>query len=398
MDTTSLFAAALQLSDPWSVSGVEFRDGADGRRELHITIGFRPGARFHCPEAGCGEASCPGHGVRAVPVPWARPGSGFTLLFKAMVVELAKSQPVADVAEQVGEHDTRLRRFIRHYVQEARLCEDHTGVEAIGIDETSCRGHNYITVVADLAERNVINVTPGKDADTVKQFALDFMARNGDPNRVRLVTCDMSLGFAKGIRQWLPNAAKVIDKFHVIKHANEAVDRVRKAEGRENGLSKRTKYLWLKNEANLTELQLQTKRSLQRQRLKTARACRMREPPRYLRHQRQPGRGRNRVQAPVFVDDEVTPGAHENPRPPAPLPPAGHPGLLRPPVHQRDPRRTQQHHPARQDPCPGLPQHGVLLHDDLPDLRQTRPTNRHHLTGSHPHQTAKGQSLIYYLK
>ena len=147
MDTTSLFTAALQLSDPWSVSGVEFRDGADGRRELHITIGFRPGARFHCPEAGCGEASCPGHGVRAVPVPWARPGSGFTLLFKAMVVELAKSQPVADVAEQVGEHDTRLRRFIRHYVQEARLCEDHTGVEAIGIDETSCRGHNYITVV-----------------------------------------------------------------------------------------------------------------------------------------------------------------------------------------------------------------------------------------------------------
>ena len=90
MDTTSLFTAALQLSDPWSVSGVEFRDGADGRRELHITIGFRPGARFHCPEAGCGEASCPGHGVRAVPVPWARPGSGFTLLFKAMVVELAK--------------------------------------------------------------------------------------------------------------------------------------------------------------------------------------------------------------------------------------------------------------------------------------------------------------------
>lgn len=50
-----------------------------------------------------------------------------TLLFEAMVVELTKTQPVADVAAQVGEHDTRLWRFIRHYVDEAGLYEDYTG-------------------------------------------------------------------------------------------------------------------------------------------------------------------------------------------------------------------------------------------------------------------------------
>ena len=94
---------------------------------------------------------------------------------------------------------------------------------------------------------------------------------------MRLVTCGMSLGSAKGIRERLPNAAKVIDGFHVVKHANEAVDKVGKAEGRENGLPKRTKHLWLRSEASLTELQLETKRGLQRRRLKTARACRMRE-------------------------------------------------------------------------------------------------------------------------
>ena len=87
-------------------------------------------------------------------------------------------------------------------------------METIGIDETSRRGHQYITVVADLTERNVICVVPGKDSTTMKRFADDFMAHNGDPNRVRLVTCDMSLGFAKGIRDHLPNAAKIIDKFH----------------------------------------------------------------------------------------------------------------------------------------------------------------------------------------
>ena len=70
-------------------------------------------------------------------MPWSRPGSGSALLFEAMVVELAKSQPVADVAVQVGEHDTRLWRLIRHYVDEAMPYGDYTGVEAISIDETS---------------------------------------------------------------------------------------------------------------------------------------------------------------------------------------------------------------------------------------------------------------------
>ena len=64
-------------------------------------------------------------------MPWSRPGSGSALLFEAMVVELAKSQPVADVAVQVGEHDTRLWRLIRHYVDEAMPYGDYTGVEAV---------------------------------------------------------------------------------------------------------------------------------------------------------------------------------------------------------------------------------------------------------------------------
>ena len=308
MDTSHLFTAALQLQSPWKVGSVDFRDVGDGRQELHIAIGFEAGSRFCCPEPGCGETvcpvhdtrertwrhpdffrykafihagvprvSCPVHGVRTVPVPWARPGSGFTLLFEAWEVEMARHLPAGTLAEQLDETDTRLWRFIAHYVDEARALLDYTGVEAIGIDETSRKGHNYITVVADLVEHDVINVPPGKDSATVERFARDFMDHNGVPEYVRLVTCDMSLGFQKGIREHLPNARRIIDKFHVVKHANEAVDKVRKTEGRSNPLLKRTKYLWLRNEESLTELQLETRRNLTRQRLKTGRACRMRE-------------------------------------------------------------------------------------------------------------------------
>ena len=53
---------------------------------------------------------------------------------------------------------------------------------------------------------------------------------------------------------------------------------------------------------------------------------------------------------------------------------------FRPPAHQRGPQGPEQHHPERQDPREGLQEHGLFQHDDLPDLRQTRPANRRHLT------------------
>lgn len=84
-------------------------------------------------------------------------------------------------------------------------------------------------------------------------------------------------GICQGIRGHLPNAAKTIDRFHVVKHANEAVDRVRKAEARESPSLKRTKYLWPGNESNLTDPQPEVRRDPAKRRSKTARACGMRE-------------------------------------------------------------------------------------------------------------------------
>ena len=130
------------------------------------------------------------------------------------------------------------------------------------MDETSKKGHNYITVVADLSQRKVIFVTDGKDSTTVRRFAADFEAHRGNTERVDLITCDMSLGFRKGIQESFENSRTIIDKFHVIKHANEAVDKVRKMEAKENVLLKNSKYLWLKNDANLTKKQREKKEPL----------------------------------------------------------------------------------------------------------------------------------------
>ena len=308
MDTVDIFAAALNLPEPWSISKVDFKPDSTGSMELHIELSFPRGSKFACPEceteitaydttprtwrhlnffqyktyihADLPRVKCGEHGVKTINVPWAREGSGFTLLFEGWVVELAKHLPVATIANMVDEYDTRLWRFIKHYVDEARSREDYSDVTAIGIDETSKKGHKYVTVVVDLNQRKVIYVTNGKDAATVDRFAEDFKAHKGDADSVKIVTCDMSLGFKKGIKEHFVNSSTIIDKFHVIKHANEAVDKVRREESHldpwHHYLLKRTKYLWLKNDENLTEKQHDKKESLSRKRLKTARAYAMR--------------------------------------------------------------------------------------------------------------------------
>jgi len=306
MNTTALFTKALGLADPWCVTSTDLKETDDGSKELHIYIEFKKGAHFACPVDGCAHEAtaydtiehtwrhlnffqyktyihtwqprlnCPKHKTHLIPVPWAREGSGFTLLFEAMCLEMAKTQPMAQVAKQVDEYDTRLWRFVKHYVTQARELEDYSDVQTIGMDETSKKGHHYITVMADLEKRKVIYVTEGKDHTTVERFVKDFHTHGGISENVSVITCDMSLGFRKGILENFPNAATIIDKFHVIKHANEAVDTVRKEEAKTNPLLKKTKYIWLKNEENLTQAQAEKKQALSKKRLKTGRAYQMR--------------------------------------------------------------------------------------------------------------------------
>ena len=119
--------------------------------------------------------------------------------------------------------------------------------------ETSKKGHNYITVFVNLDNSKVVFVTGGKDQTTVERFASDFVAHNGDCGKIGVVTCDMSLGFKAGITTHFTNAVTIIDKFHVIKHANEAIDKVRRAEVKENDLLKNTRYIWLHNDDTLSD-------------------------------------------------------------------------------------------------------------------------------------------------
>lgn len=281
MEPNALFAAALGLTEPWYVAGVDLE-----APQLTIRVDFQRGGRFACP--ACGGAGCPAHdseerrwrhlnffeyrtvivartprvrcercGVHPVTVPWARPGSGFTLAFEAFVLTLASTTPMAAIARLVGEHDTRLWRLVHHHVEEARAARNDAEVSAVGIDETSSRrGHNYISLFVDLEARRLLFGTPGRDADTVHRFADDLRAHGGSVERIGEVCCDMSPAFLKGIQAALPNAAVTFDRFHLVQLMNAAVDATRRAERATAPELKGQRYTFLRNPDDLTDEQL----------------------------------------------------------------------------------------------------------------------------------------------
>lgn len=298
-----LFAMAIGLQSPWFVSNLDFslKD-----KRLNIEIDFERGSNFFCPVcnkpakahdtkqqtwrhmdffqhqaylvARVPRVNCThGCGVKQVGVPWARSGSGFTLLFEALILTYCREIPVRKVAELIGEHDTRLWRVIHHYVDQEMAKQDYSKVTKIGMDETACRrGHSYVSFFFDMTEKKILFGTSGKDKATVKAFCDDFESHGGSPIAVTQACSDMSTAFISGTREHFPNADITFDKFHIVKIVNEAVDAVRREEAPETDALKKTRYIWLKNMSALTDKQLNTITEISKLNLKTSRAYQMR--------------------------------------------------------------------------------------------------------------------------
>lgn len=272
-----LFESALGISAPWAVKSVDFDAQA---KRLTVLIDFVPGTHFGVPgHAGfhpvhdtvakdyrhlnffqhechlrvrTPRVKLPDGSVRLVEPEFAGRLSGFTLLFEALILMLAQQMPFAAVARIVGESPYRVLQVCKRYVELALAQADFSGVKALAIDETSrARGHDYITLAANAIERTVLFVTEGRDAETIKALATDLQAHGCDPEQIESVSIDMSPAFIKGVTAQLPNARITFDKFHVIWHANTAVDKTRRIEQRSDPSLKGMRWTLLKDAFSL---------------------------------------------------------------------------------------------------------------------------------------------------
>jgi transposase len=294
-----LFIMALGLVPPWAVDEVRFT-AEEKRLDLHVN--FPRGSQFPCPVCGqdcpvydaqekvwrhldffqqaaylrapVPRVQCPEHGVHWVSVPLGREGSGFTLLFEALVMAMVREMPVLTVSRLVRETDQRLWRVLDHYVAKARAAVDLPEVRAIGIDETcSRRGHDYISLFVDLEAKRLLFATPGKDAKTIKKFVENLQAHGGSAEAITEVSMELSPAFQKGAAEHLSNAQVTFDRFHLMKLVNEAVDAVRKGETLSQPNLKKSRWLWLKNPGKLSAKQsARLQELLKNQNIKTAQA------------------------------------------------------------------------------------------------------------------------------
>jgi len=284
MNSKEIFSLALGLQHPWYIKEVRFEESQeDTSKILRIDIGFEKGHKFADPQGT--DARCPVHDtierrwrhlnffehtcylhckvprvrradgkVKQVEVPWARKGSGFTMLFEAYSMLLIESEmPVNRVGKTTGEYPSRIWNIFDYWIQRAYQNADHSQVEQLGIDETSTRkGHTYLTLAVDMESRRVLHATPGKGADTITTIREYLQAKGSEPDQIQAVCMDLSPAFISGVQTEFAAAAITFDRFHVKALLNKAMDQLRKNERRQHEALKGHKYTLLKAEGSLT--------------------------------------------------------------------------------------------------------------------------------------------------
>jgi transposase len=164
----------------------------------------------------------------------------------------------------------------------ANRCLDN--IKSIGVDEISrSKGHKYITLVyqIDKGMKRLLWIGDDRKIDTFNSF-FDWLGKVRT-DKIEAVCSDMWKAYIKVIKDRIPNALHVLDRFHIVAHLNKAVDKVRAEEhqkmikdGYEPMLTK-TKWLLLRRRENLPSDQVITLKELLNYNLKTMRAYLLKE-------------------------------------------------------------------------------------------------------------------------
>lgn len=206
----------------------------------------------------CVRVDCPTCGVKAEKLPFAPVGSAMTHRFQRFLGEMCRSMTRADVAFLYGVSEDTVTRCEMDLLK--GLKEDpnrFAEVTKLRIDEIARRkGHNYLTIFVNAQTGQVLDVLEGRSMEDIGPF-FEHLGKEGCA-RIEAVCIDMSRSYIAALERWCPQAKIVFDRFHVVKHLNEALNNIRKSFQRQ--APKDEKEEWRhsrralgKNEENLTE-------------------------------------------------------------------------------------------------------------------------------------------------
>lgn len=191
----------------------EFKSLPMGNRPITLRMTVQ---RIRCNHCGC---TIQEH----IPFAWAK--CQYTKRLAVYIQSLCQYMTIKAVADHLGMSWNTVKEINKEYLRRKYGKPGLDGLKYIGIDEFAVKkGHVYMTIVADLESGQVVYVGDGKGKDALDGF---WKRLSRSKCNIKAVSTDLSGAFISAVREHLPDATLVFDHFHVIKLANDALDKVR---------------------------------------------------------------------------------------------------------------------------------------------------------------------------
>jgi transposase len=228
------------------------------------------------------EILCATHGRVTENIPWAAPHSRVTFRFEHLMLCYCQIMTQKAAATLLRISPSTLSDLLHRSIHHLRDGHRIRGLRTIGIDEISyCKGHKYATVVYDLDRAKVVWVGPGKGREAIDAFFNEVLSPY-QCAQIRWGCCDMSEAYIGAIRDHCPNATLVLDRFHIVKALNEAVDEVRKEQWRQVGRHERKvlkglRWLLYRHSSTRSRKHTRTLKALEKSNRRIYRAWRLKD-------------------------------------------------------------------------------------------------------------------------
>jgi transposase len=208
------------------------------------------------------RVSCPVHGVKVEMLPWGYGKERMTFSYQVFLARWAKRlswKETADIFETSWDTVFRAVKFVVDYGLAHRSLE---GVTEIGVDEIAVfKGHKYLTLVYQLnaGARRLLWCGPERRVKTLLRFFREFGQERSA--KLQFVCSDMWAPYLKVIAKKAPQALNILDRFHIMRKFNEAIDEIRRGEvklfkvNQQENVLERGRWLLLKRPENLSEKQ-----------------------------------------------------------------------------------------------------------------------------------------------
>ena len=201
--------------------------------------------------------------------PFVDKGWRYTKRLCRLVSGLCRHMSIQAVSRHLKIRWETVKNMDKYYLESTLAALDPgqlSDLKYLGVDEVArAKGHDYMTVIYDMQSGQLIGVETGRTAEAFSRFLKQLPPKTAE--NIEAVAMDMGPSYQKSVKEHLPNADIVFDRFHVMQNYSKAINNQRRIEFRKadragQEMMKGTHYLLLKNSDKLDDKQTEKLQTL----------------------------------------------------------------------------------------------------------------------------------------